>query len=167
MIKLKLIAVLIVLSAFATSLSFSAETGELVTIFTISETEGQFGVFSKAGKPLDKPTFSSDKTSSGQFIQMRPAGKDQSAKYYLITNTGTSEVLMQVVGKAMVFFLLSDEMHSTLTICLDRLHSDGTFLVVETLVRPDAFGSGVTLARVFHGKAKPSPLLEAVLSAKK
>lgn len=167
MIKIKLRAILFVFSALAPSLSFSAEAADLVTIFTISETEGHFGVFSKAGKPLDKPTYSSDKTSAGQFVQMRPAGKDNPAKYYLVTNTGTSEVLMQVVGKAMVFFMLSDEMHSTLTICLDRLHPDGKFLVIETLVRPDAFGSGVTLARVFHGKAKPSPLLEAALSAQK
>ena len=72
---------------------------------------------------------------------------------------------MARVGESMCFFSVTDQKHSTLTICLNRPYEDGSFLVVETMTRPDFVG-GVTTSRVFHGKAKPTPMFEAWLKAK-
>lgn len=157
------------LSLFLLASGFSgvaAESSEAVTLFSIGETKGQYALLAEKGKPLDKPSFAEDKTSSGQFVQMLE-GSDGKTKYSLVTNTGSSEVVMQIIGNAMVFFSISENMHSTLTICLDKKYPDGSYLVVETLVRPDAFGAGATLARIFYGKARPSPLIEAQLGATK
>jgi hypothetical protein len=142
----------------------AAGSSEATTLFVIGETSGQFVLLAKEGKPIMNPKFEPDKTSDSQFIQVLTDEKE-GAKYYWVTNSGTTEVVMTLVGKAMVFISITENMHSTLTVCMDRQYSDGAFLAVETMVRPNAFSSGATTARVFNGKAKPSPILATFLKS--
>jgi len=136
------------------------------TLFVIGETSGQFALFAQKGKPLESPKFIADKTSDPQFLQFA-TDKDNNTKFYIVTNSGTTEAIMTTVGSAMMFVSVTEYMHSTITVCLDRTFDDGSFLTIETLVRPEAFDAGATTARLFYGRAKQSPFLQAFLAAKK
>lgn len=137
----------------------TSNSSDAVTLFSIGETEGQYVVLAKNGKPLLDPDVSKDKTSDPQIVQMinKPEGEPA---FMLVTNSGNLDVRLSRVGNALVFSSVSDSFHSTITVCLDRKFPDGTFLAIETMVRPDMLGSGITTARIFTGRARPSPMVK-------
>ena len=134
---------------------------EATTLFSIGGTSGKFFILAKNGRPLEKPEEDTDQTPDPQIIQMinRPSGNPD---FLLVTNGGNVDVKLSRVANALVFSSVSDGFHSTLTVCLDRKFSDGTFLVIETMVRPEMMGAGITTARVFTGRARPSPILKTI-----
>jgi hypothetical protein len=141
--------------------SVSSGSGEAVTLFSIGETSGQYLVLAKNGSPLSKPEVSEDKTPDPQIIQMINKSSGEPS-FVLITNSGNVDAKVSRVGDAVVFHAVTDSFHSTLTICFNRKFPDGSFLVIETMIRPDLLGIGVTTARVFTGRARPSPVVKTI-----
>ncbi|MCX6952831.1 MAG: hypothetical protein NTV51_11795 [Verrucomicrobia bacterium] len=145
---------LIVAALCVFTLVAKGQDEETVSLFTISELSGTVTYFAENGKLLPQPKSVPDKIGSPSIVQAKTS-KGSKSKFIIAHNTGSDEVVMMLVGQSMCFFSATDKMHSSLTICLDRRNQDGSFLVIETQVRPN-FLESVTSARVFYGKATPT-----------
>ncbi len=155
--------VIILSSVFIFSLSTRGQNEETVSLFTIAGLSGTVTYFAENGKLLPQPKSESGKIATPSIIQAKTSNGSKT-KYVVSHNTGTDEVAMMLVGQSLCFFSASDQMHSSLTVCLDRPTGDDSFLVIETLVRPN-FLDAITSARVFYGKAKPTVMFASWLKS--
>jgi hypothetical protein len=159
--NLRILRVLVFIAAVSQLLSialFSAE-GEALSLFTISELSGSEVMYVEDGKILPRPAISETKVSTQQFIQVR-FDDTEGTKYFVTHNNGTDEVVMLPMEGALCFLSATTRMHAVITICLNRVNPDGSFLVLYTQTRPDFLGK-FTTTNVFHGSAKPAPLWAA------
>jgi hypothetical protein len=138
-----------------------AEEPQIDTLFTVSDLKGTYTIFAEREKVLDEPKMQQDGIRDSSIIQMHTDAKG-TKKYFLIHNTGRSEIVLLPERNNWTFIESLGDTIFTHMICFDHKLADGSYLILTSGTRAGVLG--VTSGRLFSGKAQPSPIFKVILN---
>jgi hypothetical protein len=143
------IIILLLLPTFALA-------NEADTIFVIRDLTGESQIYTAAdGRILSQPEKVKDNGSRDTIYIQRETTEGKDA-YYIVTNTGRAEII-PIAGEKSVTFVESygeRENNGVWTIWLDKMHEDGSFLVVWVRTKrigPDRLVGSLVLSGRAYG----------------
>ena len=140
--------------------SLYADEPKVDTLFTVNKQNGLLTTFAEGNKILDEPTTEKDGVKNGTIIQMHTDAEGE-RKFYLIHNTGRSELILLSGHNNLTFMEYLGDSVFMHVICLDHKLDDGSYLYISSGTRVGVLGA--TTGRMFSGKAQPSAMFNFML----